>query len=70
MDSLKIVNGASHSEIKIDQDGNIKLIEIGGRMGGDCIGSDLVQLSTGVDFVKAVIDVALGKTLICRIIMK
>lgn len=61
LDSLKIVNGASHSEIKIDQDGNIKLIEIGGRMGGDCIGSDLVQLSTGVDFVKAVIDVALGK---------
>ena len=47
LDSLKIVNGASHSEIKIDQDGNIKLIEIGGRMGGDCIGSDLVQLSTG-----------------------
>ena len=30
-------------------------------MGGDCIGSDLVQLSTGVDFVKAVINVALGE---------
>ena len=30
-------------------------------MGGDCIGSALVKLSTGVDFVKAVIDVALGQ---------
>ena len=29
-------------------------------MGGDYIGSDLVELSTGFDFVKAVIDVAMG----------
>ena len=35
-------------------------MEIGGRMGGDFIGSDLVRLSTGYDFVKGVIDVALG----------
>ena len=30
-------------------------------MGGDCIGSDLVHYSTGIDFVQAVIDVACGK---------
>ena len=59
--TLGISFGASHSEIKINNDGNIKIIEIGGRMGGDCIGSDLVTLSTGYDYVKAVIDVALGK---------
>ena len=29
-------------------------------MGGDCIGSDLVKISTGYDFLKMVIDVALG----------
>lgn len=57
---LEIENSASHTEIKIDAEGNIKIIEVGGRMGGDCIGSDLVYLSTGVDFVKAVIDVAMG----------
>lgn len=61
LDSLKIKNGASHSEIKIDENGNINIIEIGGRMGGDCIGSDLVQLSTGYDFVNMVIDVACGE---------
>lgn len=61
LDSLMIRYGASHTEIKIDQDGNIRLIEIGGRMGGDLIGSSLVPLSTGVDFVKAVIDVSLGQ---------
>ncbi len=60
LDTLKIENGASHSEIKIDEYGNIMIIEIGGRMGGDCIGSDLVQISTGYDFVNMVIDVACG----------
>lgn len=61
LDTLKIRYGASHSEIKIDKDGDIKIIEIGARMGGDCIGSSLVEISTGIDYVKAVIDVALGK---------
>lgn len=58
--SLKIENGASHSEFKITSSGEVKIIEIGARMGGDCIGSDLVQISTGYDFLKMVIDVALG----------
>lgn len=63
LDSLEIKNGASHSEIKIATDGSIKVIEIGGRMGGDCIGSDLVKLSTGYDFVRMVIEVACGKNI-------
>lgn len=59
--TLEIENGASHTEVKINEKGVIRLIEIGGRMGGDFIGSNLVQLSTGVDFVKAVLQVALGE---------
>lgn len=59
LDSLKIVYGASHSEIKIDKDKNIKIIEVGGRMGGDLIGSSLVRLSTGYDFVENVLNIAL-----------
>ena len=53
--SLDVQNSASHSEIRISRDGRINIIEIGARMGGDCIGSDLVPLSTGIDYVKAVI---------------
>lgn len=60
LDSLGVTDGASHSEIKISADGAINIIEIGARMGGDCIGSDLVRLSTGYDFTRAVIDVAMG----------
>lgn len=36
LDSLGLAYGASHSEIKIDDADNIKIIEIAGRMGGDC----------------------------------
>lgn len=61
LDALGITNGASHSEYKITPEGRIAIMEIGGRMGGDFIGSDLVRLSTGYDFVKGVIDVALGE---------
>ena len=60
LDALGVTNGASHSEYKITTDGRIYVMEIGARMGGDFIGSDLVHLSTGYDYLKGVIDVALG----------
>lgn len=58
--ALSVTNGASHSEYRITKDGKIYVMEIGARMGGDFIGSDLVQLSTGYDFLRGVIEVALG----------
>ena len=61
LDALHIQYGASHSELKITREGDIRVIEIGARMGGDFIGSDLVKLSTGYDFLKGVIDVAFGE---------
>ena len=58
--ALGLTDGASHSEYRITKDGRIAVMEIGGRMGGDFIGSNLVRFSTGYDFVKGVIEVALG----------
>lgn len=60
LDALHIQYGASHAELKITNDGDIRVIEIGARMGGDFIGSNLVKLSTGYDFLRGVIEVALG----------
>ena len=34
---------------------------VGSRMGGDCIGSDLVNISTGYDFLKMVIQTSMGE---------
>ncbi|MFD2698626.1 acetyl-CoA carboxylase biotin carboxylase subunit family protein [Mesonia sediminis] len=59
LQALGIENGASHIELVLDKNDNFKIIEIGGRMGGDFIGSHLVHLSTGFDFLKAVIEVSL-----------
>lgn len=59
--STGVQNGAGHIEMKINDDGLIYVIEIGSRMGGDFIGSDLVELSTGVDYVKCVLDIALNQ---------
>ena len=60
LDTLGVEYGASHSELKVASDGTVRIIEIGARMGGDCIGSHMVQLSTGIDYLGAVVDVALG----------
>lgn len=59
--ALGVTNGASHSEYRITKEGKIYVMEIGARMGGDFIGAAMVQLSTGYDFVKGVIEVALGE---------
>ena len=60
LNALHIEYGASHSELKITEDNKIKMIEIGARMGGDFIGSHLVKLSTGYDFLEGVIKIAMG----------
>lgn len=51
--------GPAHVEIMNTSNGP-KMIELGARMGGDCITTHLVPLSTGIDMVKATIDTALG----------
>lgn len=53
-------NGATHTEIKVDDKDNIYLIEINPRGGGDNISNVLVGLSCDLDYIKAIIDVSLG----------
>ncbi len=50
---------AAHCELKV-QDGKAYLMEIGARMGGDFISTELTHLSSGIDMVAATIDVVLG----------
>lgn len=57
--SVGINCGPSHVEIKLTPTGP-KMVELGARMGGDCITTHLLPLSTGIDMVKATIDVSLG----------
>lgn len=58
---LKIEYGAIHPEFRITPEGRILFMEIATRMGGDCIGSDLVAISTGMDYMGMVINCGCGK---------
>lgn len=58
--ALKIENSASHTEIKLNSNNELYIIETGARMGGDYISSDLVRLSTGYDFVEGVLKLAIN----------
>lgn len=51
--------GPAHVEMMVTEKGPV-MIELGARMGGDNITTGLVPLSTGIDMVKATIDIALG----------
>lgn len=58
--AIGITNGPSHTEIIVTSEGP-KIVELGARLGGDCITTHLVPLSTGVDMVKCCIKIALGE---------
>jgi len=58
--ALGIDNCAVHSELKI-QNGQAYIMEIGARLGGDFITTDLTPLSTGIDIVGAAIRVSMGE---------
>ena len=58
--SLHLDKGPAHVEMKVTSRGPV-MIELGARMGGDNITTHLVPLSSGIDMVKATIDVATGQ---------
>ena len=58
--AIGITNGPSHTEIIVTVEGP-KIVELGARLGGDCITTHLVPLSTGVDMVECCIRIAIGE---------
>lgn len=60
VEAIGIDNSPAHVEIIVTKKGP-KMVELGARMGGDCISTFLVPLSTGIDMVKASIFLALGE---------
>lgn len=58
--AVGVENGPCHTEIKIVE-GEIYLIEVNARPGGDLITRPLVDLSTGYSYYKGAISIALGE---------
>ena len=61
LSAVGYTNGASHVELKITPDGDIYLIDINPRGGGDYISTHLVPLSTDCDYSKEIINIALDR---------
>jgi biotin carboxylase len=58
--ALGIDWAAAHAELKLSPRGPV-LIEVGARLGGDYITTELVPRSTGIDMVESAINLALGR---------
>ncbi len=61
LNAVDLDNGASHIEMKVTDNNDVYLIEINPRGGGDEISNKLVMLSTGYDYLRAMIEVAIGR---------
>ena len=59
VEALRLNDCAAHAEVKYHE-GKPYIMEIGARLGGDFISTQLTHLSTGIDMVGAAIDVAMG----------
>lgn len=59
LNKIGYMNGASHIELKYFNN-KIYLIEVNLRGGGDEISNKLVQMSSGIDYLRCMIEVALG----------
>lgn len=58
--AIGLTNGPCHTEIKII-DNQVYLIEFNARPGGDHISWPMVELSTGFDFISAIVQAAIGE---------
>lgn len=59
--ALEINHGAVNMDLLISDEGTVHIIDVGARMGGNMIGPCVIPYGTGVDYVKALIQNAVGE---------
>lgn len=60
---LEINCCAAHTECRINDRGELKLLEINPRLAGDMLGSHVIELATGENAAEKVVEVALGNSI-------
>lgn len=58
--ALGINFGSVNMDVLVTNDGRVCIIDVGVRMGGNLIGSHLIPLSTGIDYMRNIVQLALG----------
>lgn len=66
LDALSIDCGVIHTECRLTENGDVKVMEVNPRLAGGKIGSHLIELATGRSAVEAIIDIALGEQVVWR----
>jgi len=58
--ALNVNHGSVNMDILITKEGNVHIVDIGARMGGNLIGSHIIPTGTGIDYMGNMIAAALG----------
>lgn len=58
--ALKINHGSVNMDLLITDSGEVHIVDIGARMGGNLIGSHIVPIGTGIDYMGNMIRAAVG----------
>ncbi|GMA06948.1 hypothetical protein GCM10025886_00990 [Tetragenococcus halophilus subsp. flandriensis] len=66
--TLNINFGAVNMDLIITTNGKIHIVDVGARMGGNLIGSHIIRLGTGVDYLANLIKATVGDVVDLRII--
>lgn len=60
--TLGIDFGAVNMDVLVTKNGRICIVDIGARMGGNLIGSHLIPLGTGIDYMENLLRAAIGES--------
>lgn len=58
--ALNVNHGSVNMDLLITESGNVHIIDVGARMGGNLIGSHIIPIGTGVDYMGNMIRAAVG----------
>lgn len=60
--ALGVNHGSVNMDLLITKEGNVHIVDIGARMGGNLIGSHIIPTGTGIDYMGNMIRAAVGDT--------
>lgn len=58
--ALNVNHGSVNMDLLITENGNVHIVDIGARMGGNLIGSHIIPIGTGIDYMGNMIRAAVG----------
>ena len=59
---MQVNHGSVNMDILVSEDYSVHIVDVGARMGGNLIGSHIIPLGTGIDYMGNMIRAAVGDT--------